>query len=114
MKKAGNYHADTMHSFSDERVLEILKSPDAVYHSTAGSGRLIFRQGDDIVVTEGGGAGAGNAITAYGPSGIRGDSGARALGGLPTDPGGPVTHADVVEGRIPAKSGYMAPAVQIR
>ncbi|WNI28733.1 RHS repeat-associated core domain-containing protein [Streptomyces sp. ITFR-6] len=114
MKKAGSYHADTMHSFSDERVLEILKSPDAVYHSTAGSGRLIFRQGEDIVVTEGGGAGAGNAITAYGPSGIRGDSGARALGGLPTDPGGPVTHADVVEGRIPAKNGYMAPAVQIR
>ncbi|MGP3732200.1 putative T7SS-secreted protein [Streptomyces sp. GDS52] len=114
MKKAGNYHADSMHSFSDERVLEILKSPDAVYHSTAGSGRLTFRQGEDIVVTEGGGAGAGNAITAYGPSGTRGDSGVRALGGLPSDPGGPITHADVVEGRIPAKNGYLAPAVQIR
>ncbi|WP_367321657.1 hypothetical protein [Streptomyces sp. HUAS ZL42] len=58
--------------------------------------------------------GAGNVITAYGPSGIRGDSGVRALGGLPTDPGGPITHADVVEGRIPAKNGYMAPGVQIR
>ncbi|WP_326611647.1 DUF6531 domain-containing protein [Streptomyces scopuliridis] len=114
MRKAGNYHADSMHGFSDERVLEILKSPDAVYHSTAGSGRLIFRQGEDIVVSEGGGAGAGNVITAYGPSGIRGDSGVRALGGLPTDPGGPITHADVVEGRIPAKNGYMAPGVQIR
>ncbi|KUN90268.1 type IV secretion protein Rhs [Streptomyces bungoensis] len=114
MKKAGNYHADSMHGFSDERVLDILKSPDAVYHSTAGSGRLIFRQGEDIVVAEGGGAGAGNVITAYGPSGIRGDSGVRALGGLPTDPGGPITHADVVEGRIPAKNGYMAPAEQIR
>ncbi|WP_331449183.1 putative T7SS-secreted protein [Streptomyces prasinus] len=114
MKKAGNYHADSMHGFSDERVLEILKSPDAVYHSTAGSGRLVFRQGEDIVVTEGGGAGAGNAITAYGPSGTRGDSGVRALGGLPSDPGGPITHADVVEGRIPAKNGYLAPAVQIR
>jgi RHS repeat-associated protein len=114
MRKAGNYHADSMHGFSDERVLEILKNPDAVYHSTAGSGRLTFRQGEDIVVAEGGGAGAGNVITAYGPSGIRGDSGVRALGGLPTDPGGPITHADVVEGRIPAKNGYMAPAVQIR
>ncbi|MFD5030129.1 putative T7SS-secreted protein [Streptomyces sp. NPDC058405] len=114
MRKAGNYHADSRHGFSDERVLEILKSPDAVYHSTAGSGRLIFRQGEDIVVSEGGGAGAGNVITAYGPSGIRGDSGVSALGGLPTDPGGPITHADVVEGRIPAKNGYMAPGVQIR
>ncbi|MCX4587373.1 putative T7SS-secreted protein [Streptomyces sp. NBC_01481] len=114
MNKAGNYHGDSMHGFRDERVLEILKSPDAVYHSTAGSGRLIFRQGEDIVVAEGGGAGAGNVITAYGPSGIRGDSGVRALGGLPTDPGGPITHADVVEGRIPAKNGYMAPGVQIR
>ncbi|MFJ9665529.1 hypothetical protein ACIRPP_13065 [Streptomyces sp. NPDC101219] len=78
MRKARNYHADSMHGFSDERVLEILKSPDAVYHSTAGSGRLIFRHGEDIVVAEGRGAGAGNVITAYGPSGIRGDSGASA------------------------------------
>ncbi|WKV75990.1 DUF6531 domain-containing protein [Streptomyces sp. PCS3-D2] len=113
-KKAGNYHGDTGHGFSDERVLEILKNPDAVYHSTANSGNLIFRQGEDIVVTTGGPPGAGNAITAYGPSGVLGDSGARATGGLPTDPGGPITHTDIVEGRIPAKNGYMAPAVQIR
>ncbi|MFE1810931.1 putative T7SS-secreted protein [Streptomyces sp. NPDC059533] len=114
MNKAANYHADSTHGFSNERVLEILKSPDAVYHSTAGSGRLIFRQGEDIVVAEGGGAGAGNAITAYGPSGVRGESGATALGGSPADPGGPVTHTDVVNGRIPAKNGYLAPAVRIR
>ncbi|MFJ3225964.1 putative T7SS-secreted protein [Streptomyces sp. NPDC086783] len=114
MRKDGNYHADTRHGFSDERVLEILKKPDAVYHSTAGSGNLIFRQGEDVVVTRGGGAGGGNVITAYGPSGLKGDSGAQALGGLPTDPGGPITHADVVEGRIPSKNGYMAPAEQIK
>ncbi|MGW0469484.1 putative T7SS-secreted protein [Streptomyces sp. NPDC003027] len=114
MRKDGDYHGDTRHGFSDERVMEILKNPDAVYHSTANSGNLIFRQGEDVVVTRGGGAGAGNAITAYGPSGIKGDSGAKALGGLPTDPGGPITHTDVVEGRIPSKNGYMAPAVQIR
>ncbi|WP_428952865.1 putative T7SS-secreted protein [Streptomyces sp. cg35] len=113
-KKSGAYHGDTRHGFSDERVLEILKNPDAVYHSTAGSGRLVFRQGEDVVVTEGGGAGAGNAITAYGPSGIKGESGAKALGGLPSDPGSPITHADVVEGRIPAKNGFVAPAEQIR
>lgn len=66
------------------------------------------------MVARGGGAGGGNVITAYGPSGIKGESGAEALGGLPTDPGEPITHADVVEGRIPAKNGYMAPAVQIK
>ncbi|MFJ4011734.1 hypothetical protein [Streptomyces sp. NPDC090026] len=103
MRKDGGYHADTRHGFSDERVLEILKNPDAVYHSTAGSGNLIFRQGEDVVVARGGGAGGGNVITAYGPSGIKGESGAEALGGLPTDPGGPITHADVVEGRIPGQ-----------
>ncbi|MFF1337604.1 putative T7SS-secreted protein [Streptomyces sp. NPDC058290] len=114
IKKAGNYHGDTRHGFTDERVLEILKNPDAVYHSTANSGNLIFRQGEDVVVTTGGPPGAGNAITAYGPSGVLGESGAKATGGLPTDRGNPITHEDVVEGRIPAKQGYMAPAVQIR
>lgn len=113
IKKAGNYHAHD-HGFTEEMVTEILKKPDAVYHSTAGSGNLIFRQGEDIVVVRADRQGAGNVITAYGSSGIKGPSGAEALGGLPTDPGAPITHADVVEGRIPAKNGYMAPAVQVR
>jgi RHS repeat-associated protein len=113
IKKAGNYHADD-HGFTEEMVAEILKNPDAVYHSTAGSGNLIFRQGDDVVVTRADRVGAGNVITAYGSSGIKGPSGAEALGGSPSDPGAPITHSDVVEGRIPAKNGYMAPAVQVR
>lgn len=46
----------------------------------------------------------------FAPRGTR----VRALGGLPTDPGGPITHTDVVEGRILAKDGYMAPGVQMR
>jgi RHS repeat-associated protein len=113
MKKAGNYHADD-HGFTEEMVTNILKNPDAVYHSTAGAGNLIFRQGDDIVVVRADRTGAGNVITAYGSSGIKGPSGAQALGGLPSDPGGPITHADVVEGRIPAKNGFMPPAEQVR
>ncbi|WP_406391546.1 RHS repeat-associated core domain-containing protein [Streptomyces sp. NBC_00887] len=113
MQKAGNYHAND-HGFTEEMVMEVLKKPDAVYHSTAGSGNLIFRQGEDIVVTRADRTGAGNVITAYGSSGIKGPSGAQALGGLPTDPGAPITHIDVVEGRIPAKNGYMAPAEQVR
>ncbi|AWI31456.1 putative T7SS-secreted protein [Streptomyces tirandamycinicus] len=113
-KKHAKYHGDEMHAFTDERVLEILKQPDAVYQSTGTAGKLIFRQGDDVVVIHGPGSSQGQAITAYGPSGIKGDSGAEALDGKPTDPGAPVTHKDIVEGKIPAKDGYMAPGVQIR
>uniref|UniRef100_A0AAU2UZV1 Uncharacterized protein n=1 Tax=Streptomyces sp. NBC_00003 TaxID=2903608 RepID=A0AAU2UZV1_9ACTN len=85
-----------------------------MYHSTAGSGILIFRKGDDIVVVRADRTGAGNVITAYGASGVTGPSGATALGGLPTDPGAAITHADIVEGKIPAKGGYMPPAEQVR
>ncbi|PZH15644.1 type IV secretion protein Rhs [Streptomyces sp. NTH33] len=113
-KKHRDYHGDKSHGFSDERVLEILKNPDAVYHSTGTGGRLLFRQGEDVVVTNGPSNTQGQAITAYGPSGIKGESGATALGGKPTDPGAPVTHEDIVNGRIPAKDGFMAPAVQIK
>jgi hypothetical protein len=102
------------HGFSDERVMEILKSPDAVHHSSGTAGRLVFRRCEDIVVTDGPGNTQGQAITAYGPPGVKGESGAEALGGSPTDPGSPVAHEDIVEGRIPGKNGCMPPAVQIR
>ncbi|AQW49510.1 type IV secretion protein Rhs [Streptomyces hygroscopicus] len=112
LRKSTNYHP---HFDNDERVLEILKNPDAVYLSEGNRGNLIFRQGDDIVVTKGAGAGAGDVITAYGPSGVKGESGAEALGGSPTDPGHPVTHDDIVNGKIPdTRGGHMAPAKQIR
>ncbi|MFD8112350.1 putative T7SS-secreted protein [Streptomyces microflavus] len=115
MRKSGNYHADTRHQFSDDRVLEILKNPDAVYHSQGQRGNLTFRQGEDVVITKGPGAGAGDVITAYGPSGTRGESGAKAFGGSPDDPGLPVTHDDIVNGNIPdSRGGTLAPADQIR
>ncbi|MEU4359924.1 putative T7SS-secreted protein [Streptomyces virginiae] len=113
IKKADNYHAHD-HGFTEEQVMQILRKPDAVYYTPAGTGKLIFRQGEDIVVVRADRMGAGNVITAYGSSGIKGPSGALALGGSPTDPGGPITHADVVEGRIPAKNGFQPPAEQVR
>ncbi|MFD7921629.1 putative T7SS-secreted protein [Streptomyces sp. NPDC059740] len=107
---AGNYHGH----LSQERELEILSRPDAVYKSTGSAGRLIYRQGEDIVITEGKGSKAGNLITSYGPSGPRMESGAKALGGSPSDPGLPVTHDDIVKGRIPAPGGTtLPPAPQI-
>lgn len=114
VKKHAKYHGDTSHGFSDDRITEILKNPDAVYQTTGTSQRLMFRQGEDIVVLDGPDSTQGQAITAYGPSGIKGDSGATALGGKPTDPHPPITHEDIVQGRIPSKDGYMAPAKQIR
>lgn len=114
-KKRFDYHGDTRHAFTDERVIEILKNPDAVYHSTGTAGTFTFRQGDDIVVIDGPGNTQGQAITAYGPSGIKGHSGANALGGKPTDPGAPVTDEAIVKGTIPAKDGgFQPPAVRIR
>ncbi|MFJ5262085.1 putative T7SS-secreted protein [Streptomyces sp. NPDC088387] len=113
-RKHPKYHGDEMHGFTDERVLEILKEPDAVYQSTGTAGKLIFRQGDDVVVTHGPGSEAGQAITAYGPSGIKGGSGAEALGGKATDPGAPITHQDILDGKIPSKDGTMPKAVQIK
>ncbi|MFD5944501.1 putative T7SS-secreted protein [Streptomyces collinus] len=114
LKKHADYHGDKTHGFTDERVLEILKDPDAVYQSQGQSGNFLFRKDNDIAVVYGPGAKQGQAITAYGESGIKGDSGAKALGGSPSDPGKPVTHEDVVEGRIPGKFGNLAPGVQIR
>lgn len=69
-RKHHKYHGDTMHSFPDERVVEILKKPDAVYQMP--NQKLIFRQDEDIVVIHGPGNTQGQAITAYGPSGVKG------------------------------------------
>lgn len=114
INKHAKYHGDTRHGFTDERVLEILKNPDAVYQSSGQAGNFIFRKDNDIAVIYGPGSKQGQAITAYGESGIKGESGAKALGGSPTDPGAPVTHDDIVQGRIPTEDGYMAPAKQIK
>ncbi|MFF7328570.1 putative T7SS-secreted protein [Streptomyces sp. NPDC008150] len=112
IKKRFDYHGDSGHGFTDERVAEILKEPDAIYQ--ASNGKFTFRQGEDVVIVDGPGIHQGQAITAYGPSGIKGDSGVSALGGKPTDVGAPVTDADITQGRIPGKTGFQPPAVQIR
>jgi hypothetical protein len=108
---AANYHAH----FSEARVLEILRNPDAIYESTGRAGKLIYRQGGDIVVVDGPGSGNGQVITGYGPSGIRAESGARALGGAPTDPGTPVAHEMITGGTIPVspKRPKLPAAIQI-
>ncbi|MFG2596175.1 hypothetical protein [Streptomyces sp. NPDC048462] len=42
--KPPKYQGDTRHAFTDERVLDILKNPDAVYHSSGTAGNFIFRK----------------------------------------------------------------------
>jgi hypothetical protein len=109
--KSGNHHAH----FDDATVLQILKDADAIYQSEGKAGRLIFRKGNDIVVVEGPGSGQGSVITGYGPSGIKGDSGAAALGGAAGDAGAPVTDAMIKNGTIPVPQGRpsIPKAVQI-
>lgn len=109
--KSGNYHAH----FDDATVLQILKDADAIYQSEGKAGRLIFRKGSDIVVVEGPGSGQGSVITGYGPSGIKGDSGAAALGGAASDAGTPITDAMIKTGTIPVPEGRppIPKAVQI-
>ncbi|WP_326770597.1 hypothetical protein OG978_43390 (plasmid) [Streptomyces sp. NBC_01591] len=108
VRKSSNYHPH----FSDERVKEILTNPDAVYVSQGQRGNLIFRQGEDIVVTKGPGAGAGDVITGYGPSGKKGPTGAKTFGGSPDDPGPPVSHEDIVNGTVPNTKGGFLPAAR--
>lgn len=45
LKKHADYHGDTGHGFTDERVLGILKNPDAVYQSSGQSGNFLFPEG---------------------------------------------------------------------
>lgn len=95
----------------DGLVTDILANPDAVYKSTGKNQNLIFRKGNDIVVVSGNPAGAqkGQAITAYGPSGPRGTSGASIFGGSPNDPGLPITDDMIINGNIPKPDGGFMP-----
>lgn len=81
---------------------------------TGKSGRLTYFKDGDVVIVEGSGSGAGNAVTAHGKSGVLGDSGAAALGGAPTDPGKPVLKSDIESGTVPVAPGDtpLAPAPQ--
>ncbi len=49
MRRASGYHPH----FDDDRVLEILKNPDAVHLSEGGRGNPIFRRGEGIVLRKG-------------------------------------------------------------
>ncbi len=92
----------------------ILSNPDAVYVAGNKSQNLIYAKGDNVVIVESAGSSKGNVITSYGPDGARGNSGVAIFGGNPSDPGMPVTHDAIVNGRIPTPSGEtMPPATQI-
>ena len=110
-RTASGYHGH----LSADRELEILSNPDGVYISQGGAERLIFHQGEDIVVMESKGGARGNVITSYGPSGPKNDSGAAAWGGSPEDPGPAVTREMIIEGKIPTpKGGTLPPATPLR
>jgi hypothetical protein len=112
-KKARIYHGLTRHNMQDSVVRGITSKPDGIY-VTSDNTRFIFHKGGDVAVIEAAGSARGNIITAYGSSGIKGPTGAKALGGLPSDPGSAVTAEMIEQGRIPAPDGgFMPPATKI-
>lgn len=87
IKYAKNYHG----RLGKELESNILSNPDAVYVAGNKSQNLIYAKGDNV-----------------------GNSGVAIFGGNPSDPGMPVTHDAIVNGRIPTPSGEtMPPATQI-
>ncbi|MBB2275104.1 sugar-binding protein, partial [Escherichia sp. 94.0001] len=101
---------------SEQRMLEIIKNPDGVYVSSGGNNNIIFAKDGDIVILAGNKAGAvkGQAITSYGSSGPRGDSGAAIYGGRASDPGLPITDSMIINGQIPTPGGgFLPPATAI-
>lgn len=134
VRKAPNYHGKV----SPELEKKILANPDAVYLAKGQNNRVLFLKDGHVVVTEGfgkasriderdasgnptgrkvevgGAARAGQVVTSYGPTAPRGPSGVAIFGGAPTDPGFPVTHDQIVNGKIKRPDGStLPPAVQI-
>jgi hypothetical protein len=110
VREASNYHG----RLGRARELEILSNPEGVYQSSGTSGRLTFRKGEYIVITEGIDSRKGQLVTSYGPARPRGKSGAAIFGGEATDAGLPVTHDMITQGKVPVPSGgFEPPAVQV-
>ncbi len=114
--KSSGYHGDTTHHFSDAQVADILSNPDAIHLSSNKDTLTYWKDGDVVIVNN---SNRGEAITAYGKSGILGESGATALGGppahMPNHPGQPITQSQISSGTVPVAPGKPAkpPAVQI-
>lgn len=106
--KSSIYHGDSVHKMPDNVVQDIIANPTAIFETNNGQ-RLIYLKDGDVVIVEALGSAKGNVITSYGKSGIKGESGAQALGGLPTDQGLPVTEQMILNGTIPSKNGFIEP-----
>lgn len=108
VRRGKDYHG----RLGSEMEQQILSNPEGVYQGK--NGNLTFHKDGNIVVTHGKGGAQGNVITSYGHSGPRGDSGAAIYGGLPSDPGLPVTPSMILNGEIPRPNGeFIPPAVRL-
>ncbi|NHZ67074.1 RHS repeat-associated core domain-containing protein, partial [Massilia genomosp. 1] len=106
MRETGDYHG----RLGRELELDILSSPEGIYHAKNGS--LVFHKDGNIVLVEGPATGSikGQVKTSYGKDGARGKSGAAIYGGSITDPGKPVTAQMILDGKIPKPDGGFMPA----
>ena len=96
VKRGKSYHG----RLSQELEQDILSDPDAVYVTNNNKRNFVFRKGGDVVIVESKGSAKGNVITSYGESGPRGSSSAAIFGGEPGDLGMPVTHDDIISGKV--------------
>ncbi|WP_435238267.1 hypothetical protein [Streptomyces sp. YPW6] len=114
MRKSGNDHADTRHQFSDDRSGDP-QEPRRGLPLPGRAGKPLLPARGRRRDHQGAGPRRGRCHHRLRSFGARGESGAKAFGGSPDDPGLPVTHDDIVNGNIPdSRGGTLAPADQIR
>ncbi|MFT5892143.1 MAG: hypothetical protein ACI9Y7_002253, partial [Dokdonia sp.] len=101
-KNPKSYHGYSTHKITDNIAIDIISNPEAIYFSKNQKYYYYYKD-ETIVLVYATKSGRGNAFTAYGKAGVKGDSGKGILGGLPTDPGIPVTRKMIEEGKIPRK-----------
>jgi hypothetical protein len=89
----------------------ILKDPKEVFRSGGKNERLIFHDGENVVIVGTKGSEKGWVVTDYGP---KGSAGRAAVGAPATTPrGGIVSREDILNGTIPSTSGTIPAAVSI-
>lgn len=104
IRRSPDYHG----RLDESTEQQILAHPESVFLSEGRSERLVFYREGNVVITETGSR-RGQVVTSYGSSGPRGESGASIFGGCPSDPGLPISPADIESGQVPAAGGGTLP-----
>ncbi len=110
---SGKLHTRVRHGhFENVKDIEnIINNPKEIFRSGGKNPRLIFHDGENVVIVGTKGSEKGWVVTNYGPLGSEGRV---SLGSIPNTPrGGIVTSESIVSGTIPSKSGTVPKAESI-